>query len=149
MSRSKALGWSLVAWLAVGVFWLVTTRGHHPTWTLAVIVTASLMIAYAGTVYINHLVLIPRYWRTGRYTWFAGSLLGTMAVLTALALTVIRVSYHTMLGPDPDPNGLYIHYAIDFFGMAVHVLGAAGVVWAVGRLTRPRTGERSSPDAIS
>ena len=61
------------------------------------------------------------------------ALLVTMAVFTGVALAVIRVSYSKLEGPDPDPNGLYIHYGIDFFGMVVHLLGAAGVVWAYGR----------------
>jgi hypothetical protein len=35
MSRSKAIGCSLIAWLAVFIFWLVTTRNFHPTcWSL-------------------------------------------------------------------------------------------------------------------
>lgn len=50
-----------------------------------------------------------------------------MAALTAAALTLIRVSYSRALGPDPEPNGLFKHYAIDFFGMAVHVAAAAAI----------------------
>ena len=139
MTRSKAICWSLVAWLAVGVFWLVTTRNYHPTWTLAVIVSSSLMLVYAIATYINYLVLIPKYWRARLYGRFAVSLLVTMCVLTGLALAVIRTSYHTMYGPDPDPNGMYIHYAIDLFGMAVHVVVAAGIVWCVRRFARRAT----------
>ena len=52
-----------------------------------------------------------------------------MIALTAMAVTIIRVSYIRSLGPDPDPNGLYVHFAIDFAGMVGHVLMAAGVVW--------------------
>ena len=48
MPQSRALAWSLVAWLVVGGFWLITTRGYHPTWVLAVIGTVSLLLSYAG-----------------------------------------------------------------------------------------------------
>jgi hypothetical protein len=32
------------------------------------------------------------------------------------------------VGPDPDPNGAYKHFAIDLFGMVVHSVVAARVV---------------------
>jgi hypothetical protein len=143
MRQSKAIGWSLVAWMAVATFWLVTTRSYHPTWGLAVIVTASLIIAYAGATYVNHLLLIPRYGKTCHYGRYALLLLTTMAIFTGVALAVIRLSYYTLHGPDPDPNGVYVHYAIDFFGMAVHVLCAAAIVWVYGQFTRPRAGYTS------
>lgn len=54
-----------------------------------------------------------------------------MAILTASALAVIRAAYLLIWGPDADPLGLYKHYAIDLFGMVVHVSAAALVVWLV------------------
>ena len=72
MSRSSAIGWSVVAWVGVGVFWFFATRGFHPTRALAVVVTVSLVTAYAVASYVNHLVLIPTYWRTGRYASTSG-----------------------------------------------------------------------------
>jgi hypothetical protein len=138
LTRSQGIRWSLVAWLAVGIFWLLVTRAFHPTWVLAVIVTSSLVCAYAAASYINHLALVPKYFSAGRYGMYAAAVLATMALLTALALTIIRISYFEALGPDPDPNGLYIHFAIDFTGMLVHVAAAASVVWFAGRFSRDR-----------
>jgi hypothetical protein len=43
-----------------------------------------------------------------------------------------------LLGPDPDPNGLYIHYGIDFLGMVIHVFGAAGIVLLYNHFTSNR-----------
>jgi hypothetical protein len=138
----------LVGWLAVGNFWFVVTRGFHPTWVLAVITTGALVSAYAAAAYVNHLALLPRYWCSGRYGRYAAALVVAMAVLTAAALAVIRTCYARVLGPDPDPNGVYVHYGIDFIGMAVHLLFAAGVVWAVGKLSRPQTwGPEPGPTA--
>jgi hypothetical protein len=106
----------------------VLTRHFHPTLLLAVIVTTSLVSAYAIASYLNHTVLIPRFWVTQRRLRYGVWLLLLMAILTAVALTILRTAYLTMLGPDPDPNGVYKHYAIDFFGMVVHVSAAAGVM---------------------
>jgi hypothetical protein len=136
LTRAQGIGWSLVAWLAVGVFWLIATKGSHPTWGLALITTSTLVSAYAAAAYVNHLALVPRYWRAGRYGNYAVALGITMATLTAVGLAVIRTCYFLTLGPDPDPNGVYVHYAIDFIGMAFHLSVAAGVVWCVGRLSR-------------
>jgi hypothetical protein len=52
-----------------------------------------------------------------------------MIMLTAVALAIIRVSYFELSGPDADPYGAYKHFAIDLFGMAIHLALAAGVVW--------------------
>jgi len=48
-----------------------------------------------------------------------GSASRDYGVFTGLALTVIRLSYFKALGPDPDPNGVYRHCAIDFTGNGV------------------------------
>jgi hypothetical protein len=127
--RIRTILGTLIVWLVVGVFWYLATRSFHSSQRLALTVTASLVAAYAAAVYINHLVLIPRFWRHRRWPAYWGTLLSVMIVLTSVALTVIRVSYIRALGPDPNPNGLYNHFAIDFIGMAVHVFVAAIVVW--------------------
>ena len=123
----RPLALALLAWLGVGLFWFAVTRKYHPTLDLAVIVTTSLIAAYALASTINLWVLVPRFWRPRRYLAYAGRLSALMAALTALALLVIRISYYRAVGPDPDPNGLYKHYAIDLAGMVVHVAIAAGI----------------------
>lgn len=125
---------SLLAWVGVGIFWFTITRDFHPTRTLAVIVTTSLMVAYALAAYVNHLVLIPRFWVSHQWRRYWCWLIITMVVLTAIALSVIRVSYSTLWGPDADPYGAVKHFGIDLFGMAVHLALAAVVVWGVRKI---------------
>jgi hypothetical protein len=148
MSTNSGLIASLGAWIGVWCFWLMTTRGFHPTFWLAIVVTTSLTLAFALVVYANHLLLIPQLWSTGRRMHYALSLGLLMMVMTALALAVIRFTYTSALGPDPDQNGVYKHFAIDLFGMAVHVSLAAVVVAIVKRVERwyyPRSGTNGSP----
>ena len=121
------------------MFWFFATRGFHPTRALAVVVTVSLVTAYAVASYVNHLVLIPTYWRTGRYARYVTWLAIMMALLTAAGFAVLRTSYIVAMGPDRDPYGLYKNYAIDLFGMAVHLLIAAGIVWVVGKVSVAQT----------
>jgi hypothetical protein len=135
MARSQSLRGSLLAWGVVWAFWLATTHTFHPTFVLAMIVTTSLVTAYAAAVYVNHLMLLPKLWQAGRRWTYAGGLAVAMCLLTAGALVIIRVSYRLMWGPDPDPWGAYKHYLIDLFGMAVHVGAAAGAVLLFRRLT--------------
>ena len=59
-----------------------------------------------------------------------------MAIFTAIALAIIRISYFKLFGPDSDPNGVYKHFAIDLFGMLVHVAVAALMVWSTRPLER-------------
>jgi hypothetical protein len=127
MSSSRAIWLSLLVWTALWSFWFLTTRWYHPTTFLAVVVTTTLIRAYATAVCLNKLVLIPRYWRGKHLGLYSLWLLGTMAILTAIARAIIRTTYFLALGPDPDPYGLYRHYAIDFLGMVVHVVVAAGL----------------------
>lgn len=122
------LKWSLFAWIAVWGFWLTLTYGFHPTFLLAVIVTTSLVGVYAVATYINHLVLVPRLCTRDIGWSYLISIGAVMALLTAVGLAMIRISYLVTLGPDPDPYGLYKHYAIDLFGMVVHVGIAALIV---------------------
>lgn len=128
MFRFRGLALSLAAWSIVWVFWLMTTRDFHPTLALALVATTSLITAYASAAYINHLVLIPLLLSKGLHWQYAVWLAATMAVLTAIALAVIRVTYNSWWGSDADPFGIYKHYAIDLFGMAVHLLAAAATV---------------------
>ena len=137
MTRSPLI-LALLAWAGLWAFWLLATRSFHPTFTLAVIVTTSLVVAYALAAYVNHMILVPRFWPAsrGRYAaWLTATIVG----LTAAALAVIRIAYTRALGPDPDPYGLYRHLAIDLFGMAVHLAAAAAVValWKRRELADP------------
>ena len=138
MNSAQRIGWSLLAWLAVGAFWLLTTRNFHPTWALALITTGSLVTAYALASYANHLLLIPRYLHAGFLWKYLAALLGVMVVLTGLALTVLRISYIRALGPN-SVRSLEVDFGIDLLGMGVHLAGAAGVVWAVGEFARRRS----------
>ena len=130
------------AWAGAWAVWLVTTHSFHPSWLLAVIVTTSLLTAYAVAVHFNHGLLIPRFWRAGRRGSYVLALAAMMLVLTGIALTVIRASYTrwTQLGPD---QNVAKHFAIDLFGMAVHLI----LAWLVVRLfTRSRpVPERAPP----
>lgn len=130
---------SIIAWAVVWVFWFSTTRSFHPTQMLAVIVTTSLVIAYALAVTIHHQVLFPA-WHATRHHWrYLMQLLSTMAILTLVALIVIRIAYARMLGPDPDPYGFYKHFVIDFAGMAVHLMAAWALAIAVSRIVSDRS----------
>lgn len=136
MQRTRVIGLSVAAWVGVWAFWLAVTRNFHPSLAHGVVVTTSLVMAYAAAAYINHLVLVPRLWTAGFRLRYITWLIGTMVFLTSCALAVIRTAYLNWSGPDPDPNGVYKHFAIDLFGMAVHLGVAALVVWVVGRRRR-------------
>ena len=131
-SSARNILLSLLAWIAVGLFWLVTTRDFHPTWPLAIVATGSLLTCYAAASYVNLLILVPRYLRGGRAGIYAAALAGVMVVFTAMAIVVLRTYYIHVIGAG-SVHSLELDFALDFFGMVVHVTGAAGVVWIASR----------------
>jgi len=117
--------------------WFVVTRNRHPTVGLAVITTSAIVVAYAVAAYLHHLILIPRFLRTGRRVAYAGLLAIVMVLLTGAALVVIRAAYERVVGPEPDPVRTWVtHFGIDLFGMAVHLLAAAAFVRIATRSPR-------------
>ncbi|MGE3640664.1 MAG: hypothetical protein AB7G28_19065 [Pirellulales bacterium] len=125
--------WSVVAWIGVWAFWLATTRSFHANWTLATIATTAMVVCFATAAYLNHLVLVPRFWRTRQYTAYVESLLLAMLGLTGVALAVIRLFYTVVFGPFP-VKPWYVDYGLDFTGMVVHVAAAAAIVWLFGHI---------------
>jgi hypothetical protein len=136
---------SLFGWLMAWAFWLSLTYRFHPTFALALIVTTSLIVAFAAASYCNHLIFVPRYWTLNRHGEYVCWLAATMAIFTAIALAIIRTSYFEMYGPDADPYGVYKHFAIDLLGMIVHVAIAAAIVWLMR--TSARTTDRTSVES--
>ena len=135
MKRRTKITLSLIVWVGVWGFWVLTTRKFHPTVHLAFIVTTALVAAYATAAYLNHLVLLPALWNAGKRWQYLATLVTIMVTLTVAALALIRLCYRQSLGPDPDPSGVYKHFAIDFGGMVVHLLGAAGVMAAAKKIS--------------
>ncbi len=136
MTQRAAIGLTLAAWTAIWCFWFVVTRSYHPTLGLALIVTTALVTAYALASYVNQQWLIPRCRLHQSSMRYLLELIFMMLLLTCLALTITRGSYNATLGPDPDANGAYKHFAIDFIGMSFHVAAAAAVVRLTARLCR-------------
>ena len=127
MISSTRLILSLLAWLIVGLFWLLTTREYHPSWRLALVATGSLVVAYAAASYVNHLVLVSRYLQRGYRSRYAVTLLSVMVGLTLLAMAVLKTIYFQAMGVDL-MNSFWVDFGLDLFGMIVHVIGAAVIV---------------------
>ena len=140
LSRIRSIAPALFAWSAVWLFWLVATWGFHPTPALAVVVTTSLVGAYAAVFHLNRGVLVPRLWKRGRKWGYLGAGVAMMGVGNGVALGVIRGAYGALWGSDADPDGAVKHFAIDLFGMAVHLVGATAVAWGWRGLVGGRRG---------
>jgi hypothetical protein len=123
-----------VGWFVAWAFWLYWTHQFHPTFVLALIVTTSLIVAFAAASYCNHLIFVPWFLALHKPWQYVCWLAATMVLFTGIALAIIRVSYFRIHGPDTDPYGTYKHFAIDMFGMIVHVALAAFIVLLARRL---------------
>lgn len=125
----------VAVWSGVFVFWLVVTRQHHPTLTIAASATAVLVSSFALAVYVNSLFLLPRFARQRLWLRYFVSLLATVAVLDVVAVLLIQFIYDRLWGADPLRYGFWFNMASDGFGIAVH-LAAAMVVMRVIRFLR-------------
>ena len=135
----KRIALHLAVWLGVFAFWLSATRQHHPTPALAVLATAVLVSASALAVYVNSLLLLPRFARRHLWWQYAAALLATVAVLDLVAVPLIQFLYDWLWGPDPRRFGFRFNVLSDGIIIMVHVAVAMLVMWVakfLGKRTR-------------
>lgn len=109
-------------------FWLTVLRTHHPTLTIAILATALLIGSYAIAVYINQLLLIPRFQTMG-FGRYLVMLAGVLFFLTVGAVLSIQTVYDHFWGPDTRRFGFWFNFTTDLSGMMIYVLGA----WLIGK----------------
>ena len=117
----------ITIWAGIYTFWLLATRNHHPTWTIAVLATAVLVVAFALMVYVNDLVLMKRFARPCRWLQYALSLVATIIVLDLAAVFLIQFIYDRLWGPDPLRYGFWFNVLSDGALIIIHLAGALGV----------------------
>jgi hypothetical protein len=126
----------VVVWTGVFVFWLLVTRQHHPTLTIAAWATAVLVSTFALAVYTNSFLLLPGFARRRLWLRYGISLLATIAVLDLGAVLLIQFIYDRLWGADPLRYGFWFNMASDGFGIAVHVVAAMVLIWVARFLRR-------------
>ena len=130
--------WHLAAWIAVLGFWVFVSRHNHPHLGINAIATALLVTTFAAAVYANHLWLLPRYRRDGRFAAYATALPVVMASLSLACVAAIRLVYDALWGPDPLRFGFWTNFGMDMTGVTIHVTAVAVGVWSFGRIARCR-----------
>lgn len=126
----------IAIWSGVFIFWLVTTRNHHPTLTIAMLATAVLVIAFALAVYANHLLLLPKFARRGLWLQYTVALVLTIAVLDLAAVFLIQFIYDRLWGPDPLRYGFWFNVASEGALIIFHLGAALGLMWLARSLRR-------------
>lgn len=131
----------MAVWSGVFAFWLIVTRRHHPTLTLAASSTAVLVSSFALAVYANHLFLLPAFARRRLWLRYAVSLLATVLVLDLIAVLLVQFIYDQFRGADPLRYGFWFNMASDGFGIAVHLAAAMVVVRVAGFIRKSATAQ--------
>ncbi|MDB5352737.1 MAG: hypothetical protein JWN86_3984 [Planctomycetota bacterium] len=134
--KNSALRWSIagqgLAWVVIYVFWLITLRAYHPTWSVAAWATLLLVLFYAAAVTLALYPLARLRSRRGPAISLA-ALLAVEAALTLAIVPAIQIVYDLLWHPDPRRFGFWTNVWTDFAGMNVHVLIAAGIAWLLRR----------------
>lgn len=136
MMSFRRIALHVAVWSGVFVFWLLVTRQHHPTLTIAASATAVLVSSFALAVYTNSLLLLPRFAQRRFWLRYGISLLATIAVIDLAAVLLVQFIYDRLWGADPLRYGFWFNMASDGFGIAVHVVVAMVVMWVAGYLRR-------------
>ncbi len=145
MISFRRIALHVAVWSGVFLFWLVVTRQHHPTLTIAVSATAVLVSSFVLAVYANSLFLWPRFARQRLWLRYGIFVLVTVLVLDLIAVLLIQFIYDRLWGADPLRYGFWFNMASDGLGIAVHVVAAMVLMWAA-RFLRRRA--RAQPSAL-
>ena len=107
-----------LAWIAVGIAWVFVTRSFHATWTLDIIATSVLMLAFVTGTAVTRRLLRARNLSMGA-RWLALALV--CAALGGVAAAIIRAFYiSSTFGPFPT-FPWHVNWGLDTFGVVVHV----------------------------
>lgn len=136
MVSFRRLALHVAVWSGIFVCWLVVTRQHHPTLTIAAFATAVLVSSFALAVYANSLFLLPGFAQQRLWLQYAISLLATVAILDLIAVLLIQFIYDRLWGADPLRYGFWFNMAADGFGIAVHLVVAMVLMWVARFLRR-------------
>jgi hypothetical protein len=128
----------IAIWSGVFIFWLFVTRQHHPTWLVAALATATLVSAFALAVYVNSLLLWPKYAKRRLWLTYLLTLLLTVAVIDFVAVLLIQFIYDWLWGTDAGRYSFLFNMASDGAGIIVHVIAAMVVMWIATYLRRNR-----------
>jgi hypothetical protein len=130
-------------WSGVYTFWLVATRNHHPTLTIALSATAVLVTAFALAVYVNGFFLLPRFARRHLWLQYIVSLSATIIVLDLAAVLLIQIIYDYLWRPDPLRYGFWFNVASEGVLIIIHLAAAMGAMRLARHLRR-----RSKPTGL-
>ena len=122
-------------WLLVYCGWLWSTRNFHPTWTIAACATAILVAASAAAVYLNALVLRPRFARGSRWVYVL-SLCAVVLALDLAAVLGIGAVYDWLWRPDPLRFGFWFNLLSDGVIINLHLLVSMWLARRDKELTR-------------
>jgi hypothetical protein len=122
----KAL--NIILWAAIFAFWLFISRAYHPTLLIAVSATGVLVAVSVAAVYLNHLVLLPRYAKHRSLGRYLAQLIITIALPGILAVLMIQVIYDYLWGPDPNRFGFWQNVAYEIIFISIHVIIAMVVI---------------------
>ncbi|HEV7902441.1 MAG TPA: hypothetical protein VGO96_01265 [Pyrinomonadaceae bacterium] len=134
----------MAVWSGVFAFWLIVTRGHHPTLTIAASSTAVLVSSFALAVYANHLFLLPTFARQRFWLRYAVALSATIVLLDLMAVLLVQFIYDRLWGADPLRYGFWFNMASDGFGIVVHLVAAMLAVWVAGFIRRSASAQQSA-----
>ena len=123
--------------VALWILFTMATRAFHPSLLIALAATGCLELASASAVYLNELLLVPKFLSERRFLIYVAALFATVSLMTIGVVILIQVLYDIFWGPDPRRLGLWTNIESDFAWIAVHLIFGACVFRAWRHWRRP------------
>ncbi len=118
----------IAVWLGVFTFWLLATRQFHPTLHIAIVATAVLVSVSAIAVYMNGLLLLPKFAYRRLWWQYLVSLSAVVIILDLIAVQLIQTIYDWLWKPDPLRFGFWFNTLSDGFIIIIHLVIAMGII---------------------
>jgi len=131
---------NVLLWAAIFGFWLFISRAYHPTLLIAILATAVLVAVSATAVYLNHLVLLPKYAEHRSFARYIIQLVAAVTLPGLLAVLIIQAIYDYLWGPDPNRFGFWQNLAYEIIFISIHVIIAMAAIRLSKKLRRGKPG---------
>jgi hypothetical protein len=114
----------LFVWSCVFTLWLLATRQHHPSWSVAAAATALLIAGSACAVYLNALHLRPLLAKPGSWLLYFSMLAAAILLLDFIVVMSIQLVYDQFGVPREGRYGFWFNMASDGAIILMHLLAA-------------------------
>lgn len=112
-----------------------SNQSLSPDASHSVTATGCLEVASAAAVYLNELLLVPKFFSERQFSIYWVAIFLSVLLITIGVVLLIQLTYNVLWGPDPRRLGLWTNIESDFAWISIYLLfGACALrIWYAGQ----------------